>query len=339
MNISRLSFFAFLFPLLVSSQAYARYWQVLKIPGAYCGDGSEYQVFFSRGDAKKISMEFMGGGTCWDYESCWDVSLNLRTWIHHIPTIPSYSYLTSKESPIDDYTQLYLPYCSGDVWIGNHQAHYVSDKGQVRLTYHEGKNNFERTMNFLEENQIINFIDAEKFVMYGSSAGAIGSLFYIETLNKYLTKETKKLLIADSPGLHWDQDFWKKFTPKLINEMKNAMNDIGLDFDPTDALIAKDLAGYCQRYSNWEMGFIQSTKDVIMSKVFAGMSSSKHQKMVLGDYGIKKTLKDMPNCHLNIPDTKGHAFLLSTRYSRLTKDMDTQESVKDFTDRMIKEFL
>lgn len=339
MIITRLSFFVSLFPLLFSLQAQARYWQVLQIPDAYCGDGSQYQVFYSRGDAKKISLEFMGGGTCWDYESCWDISLDLRTWIHQIPTIPSYSYLTSSESPIAHYTQLYFPYCSGDVWVGNHRAHYVSEKGKVKLTYHEGQNNFNKAMAFLDENQIINFIDAENFVVYGSSAGAIGSLFYLDTLNKYLTPETKKLLIADSPGLHWDELFWKKFPPKLITDMKNAMNNIGLIFDPNDALIAKDLAGYCQRYSNWEMAFIQSTKDIIMSKVFADMSSSKHQKMVLGDYGIKKTLANTPNCHLNIPNTKGHAFLLSTKYSRLTKDMDSKESVKDFTDRMIKEHL
>jgi hypothetical protein len=46
-------------------------WLTIRLPGAVCGNGSEYKIFanFHEG-AKDLLIMLEPGGACWDYESC-----------------------------------------------------------------------------------------------------------------------------------------------------------------------------------------------------------------------------------------------------------------------------
>lgn len=310
--------------------SYANDWVTINIPGASCGDGKDYKIFYAYGDPQKLSIELMGGGACWNESTCWGP--NYRTWIHPVPKIPTYSYLTSKSGPLENYTKIYLPYCTGDVWAGNHVARY----SKKRQTKHVGSENFKLTVAYLTKNNLIHFKNLDSLLLYGSSAGAIGAMLHLETLNNYVSSHTKKLLIADSPGLHWGSDFWDKFTTPQINDFEYALRSIGMSIDLSTGTLARELDLYCQKYPEWTMNFIQATEDLIMSRLFGNISIKEHRQNVLGPLGMKAKVKETYNCDAQIIDGSGHAFLLTKSSAEEGIDMDTKESIKTQTDRLIK---
>lgn len=330
----------FLIPLLIISIIFigmktmlANSWVEIKIPNAMCGDGNDYKIFYQKGDPTKISLELMGGGVCWSDQTCWGPGL--RTWIHPIPKMPSYSYLSSNSSPINEFTKIYFPYCTGDVWAGKHTANY-SNQGP---THHHGQLNFKKAIEHLEKQNMIDFKEVKSFLLHGSSAGAIGALMNIKEIDRRINPESKKLLIADSPGLHWNKSFWTIFGPDQLLDMQSLLTDSGLPIDIDTGIMAKELNTYCHKFSHWNFSFIQSTEDIVMARLFGNMSYQEHRNNVLGPYGIKETLKQSSNCSGVITEGKGHAYLILKKYSELAKDMDSNESIKDYVDRSIKENL
>ena len=313
--------------LLFSFNAFAREWFSYNVPFARCADSQRYKVFVSPGkEPKKVAIEFMGGGACWSAETCWGPKL--VTWIHPIPKVPAYSYLTTSNSPLKDHTIIYLPYCTGDVWMGNHSADY----GNGKLTHHEGENNFSSALFYLK--QFHYFKNIEELVVFGSSAGAIGALVNMERLNE-LAPSAKKIMIADSPGLHWNENFWHKFTDLQLFDYARRLKSIGLDLDPNNGLMAPQISNYCERYSDWKIGFIQSTEDIIMANIFGHMTAMEHRLNVLGPQGLKYNLINSNNCSVHTPDGRGHAFLLLKQYSNLQSDMFTKQGLLEYVKELL----
>lgn len=313
--------------LFFSFDSFARDWFAYDVPFARCADSQSYKVFVSPGtNPKKVAIEFMGGGACWSAETCWGPKL--VTWIHPIPKIPAYSYLTSSSSPLKDHTIIYLPYCTGDVWMGNHSADY----GNGRLTHHEGENNFTSAIFYLK--QFYYFKNIEELVVFGSSAGAIGALANIHHLNK-LAPTAQKIMIADSPGLHWNEKFWHKFTSHQLQDYTKKLKKTGLNLNPNDGLLAPQIKNFCRRYEDWKIGFIQSTEDVVMANVFGQMDSMEHRLNVLGPHGLRHNILTSPNCSVHTPDGKGHAFLLLKQYSWLQSDMFTKQGLLEYVQEIL----
>lgn len=319
--------------LLLSFSTLANDWIDIKIPNAKCGDGKDYKIFYAYGDKRKVSMELMGGGACWDDSTCWGP--NYRTWIHNIPKIPNFSYLTTNEAPNARYTKIYFPYCTGDVWAGTHTAAY----SRKRSTLHHGSINFALSLNYLVKNKLIDFATLDSLLLYGSSAGAIGAIIHLDTLNEHLSANTKKLLIADSPGLHWGSDFWDKFTTPQINDFEYVLRNIGMHIDLTSGLLSREIDIYCNKYPSWTMSFIQATDDLIMSKLFGNIDIRDHRRNVLGPNGLKQKVKNTSNCDSQIINGKGHAFLLTKKSAEEGIDMDTHATIKEQVDRLIKTLL
>lgn len=293
--------------LLFAFNLYARDWVRLPIPDAYCGDGLQYSVFLDRRSNSQWAFELMGGGACWSTATCWGP--NLRTWIHPIPEIPQYSVLTTESSVLADHSMVYFPYCTGDVYSGTHTGKY----GLGAKVKHHGATNISKTLNhlvtlgFLKPNQI------EDLVVYGSSAGAIGSLFHTQTFDKLLgsrSKQVQKRVIADSPGLHFGKDFWHKFTPEQMQDFQNIFAGIGVFPDFKDGLVAPYIRQFCDLKRDWQVAFLQSTKDPIMSLVFGGLSMRAHRRLLLGEDGLPASLVGSENCSYWGVDKPGHTFLV-----------------------------
>ena len=145
----------------------------------------QYSVYVEIKKPNKLAIEFMGGGACWSKNTCWGP--NFRTVLFPLPKLPAMSVLSSgyeQMSPLSDYSFVYFPYCTGDVFAGDHTAKYEGLLLDFPV-HHRGYTNVQKTIKYLKENKI-DFSQVEDFVVYGSSAGAIGSLVHIKNFEREL---------------------------------------------------------------------------------------------------------------------------------------------------------
>jgi hypothetical protein len=99
------------------------------------------------------------------------------------------------ENPFAEYSFVYVPYCTGDVHLGNLTREYSPD-----LTVeHVGRINGDAALAYLAEN----FADAEQVVVVGASAGAIASPVYAGLVSDLLP-DAQITVYADGSGAYPD---------------------------------------------------------------------------------------------------------------------------------------
>lgn len=293
----------------------ARGWERIEIPGAVCGDGAPYSAFVSRGDPSKVAVTFMGGGACWNLSTCWGPTP--LTWIHPLPfayeILGGFFSSSAKESPIAGHTLIHLPYCTGDVHIGHHTAEYALG---VRV-HHVGRTNVERTLAFLAENGAVTPERVRDVVMYGYSAGALGALHHVDLVDRMFPAAERRTLIADSPGLHFGPRFWRKFSPRMIQDLGEAMEHVGLRLDTSQGLVAELVSALCQKHPGWEIGVLQGSRDIVMSALFGDITPEEHERLIFGPGGLwERTSRAGDSCSAWIPSTYLHTFLVTTPTAR-----------------------
>src|SRR4029450_8228733 len=114
-------------------------WQQIELPGTVCGNGSQYRFYvYDSPTCNTLLIEFEGGGACWDYATCSGQAGILgaahpngipNDYIHEFqpqyvsppvnradPGIPG---RPKKNIATNGFDMVYVPYCTGDVHIGN----------------------------------------------------------------------------------------------------------------------------------------------------------------------------------------------------------------------------
>lgn len=315
------------------SSIQARDWAKIPIPNAYCGDGAPYFVFLDRRSDHKWAFEFMEGGACWSTSTCWGP--NLRTWIHPIPELPQFSILTTETSPLKDHSMVYFPYCTGDVFSGTHKASYFGG-AKVR---HVGSTNIQKTIKYLAKIKLLKKKELKDLVLYGASAGAIGSLLHTRTFEKFLgidSKHVRKRLLSDSPGLHFGHDFWEKFTQEQIDDFSKAFSDVDMNITFDDGLVAPNVREFCDANPQWQVSFLQATLDPIMSVLFGGISPAEHRKKVLSPLGIIAQLDGSENCKVWSIDKPYHALIALPFAADKADGLSRNETARDFIFRFLQ---
>lgn len=190
-------------------------WQRVELPGAICSDGSQYRFwYYDSPTSNNMAISYEGGGACWDYATCSGQAGVLGA--AHPNGIPT-DYITQFEpqyvSPIingadpgipfrpknnivtNGWDMVYMPYCTGDVHVGNRVVTYTDPTGQNPpiVFRHNGYNNSVAALNYLHTR----FPSINKLLVTGFSAGGVASsaVFYQarRTLNP-----TKAYLLNDS---------------------------------------------------------------------------------------------------------------------------------------------
>ena len=318
-----------LFVSLFVQSTYARNWDRIEIPGAVCGDGLPYTVFVDpKANSKNLLIEFMGGGACWDFGTCYGVDLNginFRTWMHPIIEVPFYSYMTSdmwlwSDHPFKNDSAIYLPYCTGDVFSADHKAYYDGVPA-----YHQGYRNVLLTFAYLNKKNILKFNKTERLTVWGASAGAIGAFVHLKNIEPYFPKANKIALI-DSAGLHFGKNFWYKFTPELFHDFSKSFAGVGLRLDYNDGFVAQHMGPVLSGLKDWTIGIMQSTRDQVMSTVFGEVSPAEHRQLVLSDRGIAAIARPYQNTSVWISDSDMHTFLL-LRSTSNAEDLQNESAI------------
>ncbi len=294
--------------LLISFNALANF-ETIKIPGAVCGNGGSFSVFYKKGHSDKLAIEFMGGGACWSASTCYGP--NFRAWFHQLPKAVTKASLAAngskEETPFFDHSFLYIPYCTGDVFAGKHTAKY---RFGIKA-HHQGYTNIKKVFDHLIKKKIINPENVTDLGLFGASAGALGALIHGKNIEARFPNALKKTLIADSPGLHWGEEFWEKFSPKMLKDIIDALAGVNLEIDTHDGFIAELLPDVCALYQDFNIGFLQGSKDVVMTLLFGNITAKDHEDLIYSEQGLYGVTQRIRNCKAWVPSTHMHTFLLT----------------------------
>lgn len=163
-------------------------WQEVALPGTVCGNGSQYKFFIHRTDSPNLLFMFEGGGACWDYDTCSgragilgaanpngisDDYMTQFTAKYVSPVVngadPGLPLRSRTDLVTKGWNIVYMPYCTGDVHIGNNVATYVDSTNQQPPLqwHHAGYTNTLAAVNYVKTQ----FPSIQKLLVTGFSAG------------------------------------------------------------------------------------------------------------------------------------------------------------------------
>ena len=175
-------------------------WEQINLAGeTKCADGSNYSIFMNRGSSGRIVIDFMGGGACWDDETCSPDAINYTKSVPDIigQWLPEASGIydrTRRDNPFRDDTHVLLPYCTGDVHWGEADQSYRNADGSPFTIHHRGAINARSSLDFVFSQPNIN--PKEVFIT-GCSAGAYASIWWTPYIRRLATN-AKLIQFSDS---------------------------------------------------------------------------------------------------------------------------------------------
>lgn len=201
MTWSRPAALAVTLALLYATPASAEWTAFAEDVDAVCADGSPARLFERTADPARVVLYLEGGGGCWSAETCaFDgpdkafVSTALATpeWLDQRGGIFD---LDDERNPLRDHSFVYVPYCTGDVHLGNSTTTYGPDLVVEHRGYPNGTAAVERLAQA--------YPDATDVVVAGISAGAVAAPLYAGLVSDALP-EARVLSVADSAGAYPD---------------------------------------------------------------------------------------------------------------------------------------
>jgi hypothetical protein len=180
--------------VVVASVGLVGEWDVSDPDGdCVCADGSEFVLWERPADPKKVVLYFEGGGACFTEESC-DFENGTYTSSIDITEPPTDSGLfdaTNPENPLANHSIVYVPYCTGDVFLGDETTTY----GDLEVR-HNGFVNASAGLDLL----LANYPDAEQVVVTGASAGSVPTPLFAGLASDRYPDTTDIVTFGDSSG-------------------------------------------------------------------------------------------------------------------------------------------
>ncbi len=166
----------------VSAASLPKGWTAIAPGGnTLCANGTPYE-FFVRPvtNSQKLMIYFQAGGACWSGATCDDDSLLYAKGVDY-GTLETYHGIfdfNNPENPITDYNIVFVTYCSADVHTGSRDVTFTDALGFQKLTHFQGYVNSLAALKWT----FANFTQPARVLIAGSSAGAVGSIFFAEPI-------------------------------------------------------------------------------------------------------------------------------------------------------------
>lgn len=187
-------------------------WNTMKPGGeTSCVHGDEYQFFVFPGDPKKLKIYFNGGGGCWNAQLCspdHEPTPYLQTigqdqnpaWMaRQFGAAPGVLDHTHPDNPFAEYTMIHVPYCTGDLHLGNRDVEYAllnDDSSELTFTIrHRGQTNVGAVLGWVYQN----FEAPEAVFISGGSAGGMAVAYYLSVLANHYSG-AQVVALADDIG-------------------------------------------------------------------------------------------------------------------------------------------
>ncbi len=184
---------------------------------------TQYAFFILPGDAHGLAVLWDGGGACWDATTCVGSALlgtpiyNLEVdeTVEELETIGGIGDNSNPDNPIAGYTQVFIPYCSGDLHTGANDQIYtfpLSGGGELPwLVHHRGADNVAFVLDWLANYYESEIGEAPRDVfLSGASAGGYGVLYGTPAFAEHLPRSTRVRVLVDAANGVINQDFYDR---------------------------------------------------------------------------------------------------------------------------------
>lgn len=184
-----------------------------------CARGTDFSFFVSPGSVNKVIVDFMGGGACWNGETCDEGG----------PFSDSVDYVRERaenglsglydremeDNPFKDWHHVVIPYCTGDIHWGEKDKTYLDRFGDSFEIKHRGATNAKSVLNWISDN----YSSPDKIMVTGCSAGSYGSIYWTPHIKKRFSR-SKIYQFGDSGvGI-----ITPEFTRKMVNNWNPNIN-------------------------------------------------------------------------------------------------------------------
>ena len=172
-------------------------------PGTGCAHDSSYAFFVHPGDAHRLVIYLNGGGACWNGLNC---DLHGRATFRDLIDSTQLADLqggifdfANARNPIRDFTVVFIPYCTGDVFLGARTVGYTStDTTGTRRQFeirHRGRANADQAVAWV----YAHYPAPQLVFVSGSSAGAIPSPLYASQVAQHFPR-ARVVQLGDGAG-------------------------------------------------------------------------------------------------------------------------------------------
>lgn len=210
-----------------------------------CASGAPYSHYAYKGSVNKLVIDFQGGGACWDAETCRQSSSNVGSNFTYLDTVNFYDvdgelpgiYDHAREdNPVQDWYHVYIPYCTGDIHIGNNTQTYTDDEGSFEIQ-HNGAVNAQSVLDWT----FTNFEAPEQIFVTGCSAGGYGAAYWTQTIAEQYPNADIKQLGDCAAGVSDEA-----FASELATNWDTAATfpELTFDADVVDEAYTQALAAY-----------------------------------------------------------------------------------------------
>jgi hypothetical protein len=162
-------------------------WTTLRPGGeTRCALGGEFEFHVRTRDPQRVLIFLYGGGACWDADGCAPES---GLYVHTLQATSHPAFLggifdfANPANPFADYDVVAVPYCSGDVFLGDRDAVYRARGGEARefTIHHRGQINTMAVLAWVQAS----YDAPARVVVAGSSAGGAGMPLYAHLLARH----------------------------------------------------------------------------------------------------------------------------------------------------------
>jgi len=178
-------------------------WTWFDQPGSACSDGSETGFAVNRGTNDDVLVVFMGGGACWDFNTCFLFSTAAKgpfqkAQFDAVAAGISIGILDRDDdaNPYRSWTQVFVPYCTGDLHAGDRVMSYTAG-GLTNEWHHSGAVN----ARLLLARVAATFARPDHLVVAGLSAGGFGATLQYAAFRDAFMASTSQLVDDSGPFL------------------------------------------------------------------------------------------------------------------------------------------
>lgn len=182
-----------------------------------CADGSEYWIHTRTNDPDKVVLYYQGGGACFSEGMCdfEDGTYKVTTGEDDHPGEEANGIFDfdNPDNPLADWSFVFVPYCSGDVFLGDTTTTY----GETLVVEHNGFQNGMHGLDYVVEN----FGDASQLLVTGSSAGGVPAPLFGGLASDRMPDSTDIAVLADASGGYASNPVQNQFIGNLWGSTNN----------------------------------------------------------------------------------------------------------------------